>query len=378
MLALAAVVTLVAVGLVAVSNFDPASMFADDAEAALDATPAEQRSPLARSSSQRRVAIKATPVVRVLNTGTVDSDPVRHDAVVQELARAAATPSDAATADDDLDPGGTAADWYPAQVKTYRTVCVRLCDGALSPISFSTTRDRFALDALRCRKSCGSPSRLYIQKNPASDADGLVDLDGRGYSTLDTAFKFRTSYDSACTCRAHAWESLAQARHRVFEIQDRLRGGQRITQGRMVRLKLAAAKSARYAARLPRPDTAVVTGSADRTIFAADPPAAIEARAESEAGEDVAVKTAVEKAALKVGKTRRGKAYAQAKSKTAQGKWTGDQPLLVLFEPPSAKAAFPASKLVTSARGSNNLRQADVSTRRYDGSDWRISNYEPL
>ncbi len=214
----------------------------------------------------RRIGAKAAPVIQILNKGTVDSDPARHDAQVQELARAEAAPSDAVTADDDLDPAGTAADWYPSQLKTYRTVCVRLCDGALTPISFSTTRDRLALDALRCRKSCGSPSKLYVQRNPAGDTEDLVDLDGRSYTALDTAFKFRTSYDNACTCRAHAWESLAQSRHRLFEIQARLRAGRQIAQGRMARIKIAAAKSARYAARQRPPVPVAVTGSTGKAF----------------------------------------------------------------------------------------------------------------
>ena len=37
---------------------------------------------------------------------------------------------------------------------TYRTVCVRLCDGSFYPISFSTTPDNFARDEAQCRSSC--------------------------------------------------------------------------------------------------------------------------------------------------------------------------------------------------------------------------------
>jgi hypothetical protein len=45
---------------------------------------------------------------------------------------------------------------------TYRTVCVRLCDGVYFPISFSTYRSYFAKDAERCERSCPNRSRLFV------------------------------------------------------------------------------------------------------------------------------------------------------------------------------------------------------------------------
>jgi hypothetical protein len=74
---------------------------------------------------------------------------------------------------------------------TYRTLCVRLCDGFYFPVSFSTPRERFARDAKQCEQSCPSRSRLFVHRNPGESADDMVDLAGRPYRKLPTAFFMR-------------------------------------------------------------------------------------------------------------------------------------------------------------------------------------------
>ncbi len=115
----------------------------------------------------------------------------------------------------DLDELASDRVWTSQRSDTFRTVCVRLCDGAYFPVSFSTTRARFKADAARCESSCGSPSRLFIVK-PDGAPDDMVDLRGAAYGDLPNAFRFRTTYDAACTCRAHPWEEAAKDRHREF------------------------------------------------------------------------------------------------------------------------------------------------------------------
>ncbi len=101
--------------------------------------------------------------------------------------------------DRDLDPSAMSEPWVP-QHDTWRTVCVRLCDGALTPVSFATTRERFAADQSRCTSQCGSPSRLFIMP-PNGTPEDLVDLVGGKYTELSTAFLYRSSFDPECTCR---------------------------------------------------------------------------------------------------------------------------------------------------------------------------------
>ncbi len=115
----------------------------------------------------------------------------------------------------DVDDWASYEAWTPGRSDTFRTVCVRLCDGAYHPISFSTTRDRFKLDAKRCQAGCEQPSRLFIVK-PEGSVEEMVDVRGGSYVDLPNAFKFQTAYDAACTCHSHPWEAKSKEQHRRF------------------------------------------------------------------------------------------------------------------------------------------------------------------
>lgn len=91
---------------------------------------------------------------------------------------------------------------------TYRTLCVRTCDGFYFPISFSTVPGQFSTDADTCAAMCpGAEAVLYTHRNPGEDSSQMVSLSGEPYSALPTAFRFRTEYDKACTCRGAATAS---------------------------------------------------------------------------------------------------------------------------------------------------------------------------
>lgn len=113
----------------------------------------------------------------------------------------------------------SAARWSSAAGQTYRTVCVRLCDGYFFPISFSTSSEFFANDEAACRANCASPARLYVFKNPGETPSVMKNLDGKTYKTLDTAFLFRTRHDSACSCKGQPWEEASRDRHRVYALR---------------------------------------------------------------------------------------------------------------------------------------------------------------
>lgn len=99
---------------------------------------------------------------------------------------------------------------------TFRTVCVRLCDGYFFPISFATTPDRFAADEAACNSRCSSGARLYVYANPGAEPEDMRDLRGQPYMALKNAFLFRTSYVEACICKPHPWEREALDRHRLY------------------------------------------------------------------------------------------------------------------------------------------------------------------
>lgn len=85
---------------------------------------------------------------------------------------------------------------------SYRTLCVRTCDGYYFPISYSTTRSNFAADEQVCRQMCpGTDVALYAHRNPGQDSSrALSTLDQSRYSDLTTAFAYRTSYNPSCAC----------------------------------------------------------------------------------------------------------------------------------------------------------------------------------
>lgn len=113
----------------------------------------------------------------------------------------------------------------PREFGTYRTLCVRLCDGYYFPISFSATRDRLARDAKTCESSCGGQARLFVYRNPGADVEDMVDLQGQPYRKLSTAFLYRTEYVPACRCKPNPWDSEARDRHRVYALTAAKRKG---------------------------------------------------------------------------------------------------------------------------------------------------------
>jgi hypothetical protein len=86
---------------------------------------------------------------------------------------------------------------------TYRTVCVRTCDGGYFPVSFATVQARFPDDEKTCKALCpATEANLYAYPNPGGDMNQAVSTTGQPYTALPTAFKFRASHDPACSCKA--------------------------------------------------------------------------------------------------------------------------------------------------------------------------------
>jgi len=86
---------------------------------------------------------------------------------------------------------------------TYRTVCVRTCDGAYFPVSFATVSARFPDDEKTCKALCpATEANLYAYPNPGGDMNQAVSTSGQPYTALPTAFKFRASHDPTSSCKA--------------------------------------------------------------------------------------------------------------------------------------------------------------------------------
>jgi len=85
---------------------------------------------------------------------------------------------------------------------TYRTVCVRTCDGYYFPLSYSTVPNRFPDDQRACQRMCpASEALLYTYRNPGEDINQAVSISGQPYSELPNAFHYRKEFTLACSCR---------------------------------------------------------------------------------------------------------------------------------------------------------------------------------
>lgn len=90
----------------------------------------------------------------------------------------------------------------PQSYATYRTVCVRLCDGYYFPVSFSTLPSHFEQDAARCQSQCAAPVELYYYQNPGATVDQSVALRTQEpYTSLKTAFRYRKELVTGCSCK---------------------------------------------------------------------------------------------------------------------------------------------------------------------------------
>ena len=89
------------------------------------------------------------------------------------------------------------------QSGTYRTVCVRTCDGAYFPISFATVPGRFPDDEKTCKALCpATEASLYAYRNPGEDMNQAVSINGQPYTALPNAFRYRQEFNPSCACKA--------------------------------------------------------------------------------------------------------------------------------------------------------------------------------
>ncbi len=90
---------------------------------------------------------------------------------------------------------------------TYRTLCVRTCDGYYFPVSYSTLPSRFSTDIAQCQSQCAAPAELFVYRNPGEEAEQAVSADGRtAYNDLPHAFRYRKEYVKGCSCKTAEYD----------------------------------------------------------------------------------------------------------------------------------------------------------------------------
>jgi Protein of unknown function (DUF2865) len=130
-------------------------------------------------------------------------EPAKEKKIIQKVAKS------------DEDSGRRADSYVPMDANgTVRTLCVRTCDGFYFPVSFSTTKDRFAKDAAACTALCpGAESKLYYHSIPDEEPEQMVDLTGQTYMSSTNAFKYRVNgarSTPGCTCQAAQTEEISR------------------------------------------------------------------------------------------------------------------------------------------------------------------------
>jgi hypothetical protein len=97
------------------------------------------------------------------------------------------------------------------RASTFRTVCVRTCDGFFFPVSFAATQSRFEADENICRRTCpGTEAQLFTYPNPGGSMEQATSTTGQPYKQLANAFKYQTQFVKDCSCKP-ANMSWAQA-----------------------------------------------------------------------------------------------------------------------------------------------------------------------
>jgi len=106
--------------------------------------------------------------------------------------------------DEDSGPGARppATQFGALPYATYRTLCVRLCDGYYFPISFATLPNHFPRDVDACQSRCAAPAELYYHQNPGGAVEEMVSArEQKPYTSLRNAFRHRKEYVEGCSCK---------------------------------------------------------------------------------------------------------------------------------------------------------------------------------
>ncbi|HVX76100.1 MAG TPA: DUF2865 domain-containing protein [Bradyrhizobium sp.] len=122
------------------------------------------------------------------------------------------------------------------QSGTYRTVCVRSCDGFYFPISFATVPARFPDDERTCKALCpAADATLFTYRNPGEDMHSAVSINGQPYTSLPNAFAYRQKFNPTCSCRAPG-QSWADALKNIDDKSTAQQGDITVTEENAKRL----------------------------------------------------------------------------------------------------------------------------------------------
>jgi hypothetical protein len=132
---------------------------------------------------------------------------------------------------------------------TYKTVCVRTCDGFFFPVSPATTPNRFADDERACKQLCpAAEATLYAFRYPGEDINQAVSIAGQPYTALPNAFKYRQEFNPQCSCKS-AGQTWADALKQIDERATAAENGDIIVTDENARKMMQPARPAKLPAK---------------------------------------------------------------------------------------------------------------------------------
>ena len=90
-----------------------------------------------------------------------------------------------------------------------KAVCVRSCDGAFFPVSYSASSGRLETLADMCRALCPNTEVTLYTYPTSGEIEQAVSINGARYMDSPTALRYRHTFDSSCSCRrrGQTWAS---------------------------------------------------------------------------------------------------------------------------------------------------------------------------
>ena len=95
-----------------------------------------------------------------------------------------------------------------------KAVCVRSCDGAFFPVSYSASQGRLAGLEDMCRALCPNAEVSLYTYPPSGQIEQAVSISGAKYIDMPNALKYRQTIDPTCSCKrkGQSWaDALAGA-----------------------------------------------------------------------------------------------------------------------------------------------------------------------
>ena len=104
-----------------------------------------------------------------------------------------------------------------------KAVCVRSCDGAFFPVSYSASGSRLDNLADICRALCPNAEVTLYTYPVTGDIEQAVSINGARYMDSPTALRYRKTFDSSCSCRrrGQTWASALGPAEQLLGQEDK-------------------------------------------------------------------------------------------------------------------------------------------------------------